>query len=90
MTSFETTRTYSSHSASSAGDDSQATRLSNNLNPRTGRPLRNVTPYGRHSNDWLFGSVAVKESIRRGVKKVFLAVGSPGHVPPQSKRAIAQ
>jgi hypothetical protein len=72
MTSFETTRTISSHSASSAaGDDNQATRLSNNLNPRTGRPLRNVTPYGRHSNDWLFGSVAVKESIRRGVKKVF-------------------
>lgn len=40
------------------------------LNPTTGRPLRNTTPYGRHSNDWLFGSVRVHKSIAKRVKKV--------------------
>ncbi|ROW06810.1 hypothetical protein VMCG_04020 [Cytospora schulzeri] len=73
MTSFETTRTNSSYSASASsqhegGLEDQQTRL----NPWTGRPLRNSSPYGRHSNDWLFGSVAVKKSIKKGVKKVLL------------------
>lgn len=43
------------------------------LNPSTGRPLRNTTPYGRHSNDWLFGSVRVHKSIARKVRR---AVGA--------------
>lgn len=45
------------------------------LNPSTGRPLRNTTPYGRHANDWLFGSVRVHKSIARRVQKV---VGKKG------------
>lgn len=39
------------------------------LNHTTGLPLRNTTPYGRHSNDWLFGSVEVHKSIARRIKK---------------------
>ena len=34
------------------------------VNPTSGRKLRNTSFYGRHSNDWLFGSVEVKKSIR--------------------------
>lgn len=73
MKSFETQRTYTSLtscSASSADSNNNHNNI-NRVNPWTGRPLRNTTLGGRHSNDWLFGSVAVKKSIKKGVKKVF-------------------
>lgn len=73
MKSFETQRTYTSLtscSASSADSNTNHTTANNNLNPWTGRPLRNTSFGGRHSNDWLFGSVAVKKSIKKGVKRV--------------------
>lgn len=76
MTSFETTRTNSGHSASSAPSHHHED-ASAHLNPRTGRPLRNTTPYGgRHANDWLFGSITVHKSVKRGVKKVLHGVHS--------------
>ncbi|KAI3398736.1 hypothetical protein diail_8603 [Diaporthe ilicicola] len=78
MKSFETHRTHTSLtscSASSADSNNNKYNRANNINgdrvnPWTGRPLRNTTLGGRHSNDWLFGSVAVKKSIKKGVKKV--------------------
>jgi hypothetical protein len=80
MKSFETQRTYTSLtscSASSADSNNNNNNNSSNannpnvrVNPWTGRPLRNTSYGGRHSNDWLFGSVAVKKSIKKGVKRV--------------------
>lgn len=74
MKSFETQRTYTSLtscSASSADSNNHSNVNNNNrVNPWTGRPLRNTSFGGRHSNDWLFGSVAVKKSIKKGVKRV--------------------
>lgn len=75
MKSFETQRTYTSLTSCSASSaDSNNNHLSSNpnvrVNPWTGRPLRNTSFGGRHSNDWLFGSVAVKKSIKKGVKRV--------------------
>lgn len=73
MKSFETQRTYTSLTSCSASSaDSNNSNSNNNIrvNPWTGRPLRNTSFGGRHSNDWLFGSVAVKKSIKKGVKRV--------------------
>lgn len=78
MKSFETQRTYTSLTSCSASSaDSNPNSNSNNINnnnarvnPWTGRPLRNTSFGGRHSNDWLFGSVTVKKSIKKGVKRV--------------------
>ena len=75
MKSFETTRSNSSHWASASYPQEDT-----HLNPRTGRPLRNTTPYGgRHSNDWLFGSIAIKKSIKKGVQKVIRGAHSHHH-----------
>lgn len=71
MTSFETQRTYTSLTSCSASSADSNNHASNaRVNPWTGRPLRNTSFGGRHSNDWLFGSVAVKKSIKKGVKRV--------------------
>lgn len=73
MTSFETQRTYTSLtscSATSADSNNPNSNDNSRINPWTGRPLRNTSFGGRHSNDWLFGSVAVKKSIKKGVKRV--------------------
>lgn len=76
MKSFETQRTYTSLtscSASSADSNPNSNNINNpnaRVNPWTGRPLRNTSFGGRHSNDWLFGSVTVKKSIKKGVKRV--------------------
>ncbi|ROW08621.1 hypothetical protein VPNG_06145 [Cytospora leucostoma] len=79
MTSFEFTRTDSSHSTSASLSShhhhhhhEETEAASSHLSTaRAGRrPLRNATPYGRHSGDWLFGSVEVRKSIKKGVKKV--------------------
>lgn len=45
------------------GEEEQEVRR----NPVTGLPLRNTSPYGRHSNDWLFGSVKVRDTIKKVV-----------------------
>lgn len=72
MKSFETQRTYTSLTSCSASSADSNNKNANNdrVNPWTGRPLRNTSFGGRHSNDWLFGSVAVKKSIKKGVKRV--------------------
>lgn len=77
MKSFETQRTYTSLTSCSASSadsnpNSNNININNNarVNPWTGRPLRNTSFGGRHSNDWLFGSVTVKKSIKKGVKRV--------------------
>ncbi|KAG8164363.1 hypothetical protein KVR01_006281 [Diaporthe batatas] len=70
MKSFETQRTYTSLTSCSASSADSNTNPSARVNPWTGRPLRNTSFGGRHSNDWLFGSVAVKKSIKKGVKRV--------------------
>lgn len=51
------------------------------LNHTTGLPLRNTTPYGRHSNDWLFGSVEVHKSIAKRLKRAIphRPSADPGH-----------
>lgn len=76
-----TTTTRSSSFSTLTRTSSNATTVTNNttthqdnkpevrLNPTTGLPLRNTTPYGRHSNDWLFGSVEVHKSIAKRLKK---------------------
>lgn len=74
MKSFETQRTYTSLtscSVSSADSNHKNNNIDNpRVNPWTGRPLRNTSFGGRHSNDWLFGSVTIKKSIKKGVKRV--------------------
>lgn len=76
MKSFETQRTYTSLTSCSASSADSNNNHTHNIdtnarvNPWTGRPLRNTSFGGRHSNDWLFGSVAVKKSIKKGVKRV--------------------
>ncbi|KAK7735275.1 hypothetical protein SLS53_007666 [Cytospora paraplurivora] len=74
MTSFEFTRIDSSYSTSASSASHREEQEASHLNTRTGRPLRNTTPYGRHSGDWLFGSVEVRKSIKKGVKKVIHGV----------------
>lgn len=76
-----TTTTRTSSSSSLTLVTSNATTINNNnnthqnnkpeirLNHTTGLPLRNTTPYGRHSNDWLFGSVEVHKSIAKRLKR---------------------
>lgn len=67
--SQQSSSSSSSHEGKGEGEGEGEIRL----NPTTGRPLRNTTPYGRHSNDWLFGSVRIHKSIARKVKKVVRA-----------------
>lgn len=74
MTSFEFARTDSRHSTSASSSTHREEQGVSHRNTRTGRPLRNTTPYGRHSGDWLFGSVEVRKAIKKGVKKVINGV----------------
>lgn len=65
MTSFEFARTDSRHSTSASSSTHREEQRASH---------RNTTPYGRHSGDWLFGSVEVRKAIKKGVKKIIRGV----------------
>lgn len=68
MKSFETTRTDTGFSSWS-----QETKVESpdheSPDHKTSRPLRNNTFYGRHSNDWLFGSIEVRKSVKNALAR---------------------